>query len=168
MCLRYSVTAMHAPPAATPLNLQFKEGSARAEHYEAPTGSRVLAGDVNPHVDVEADLRTWKSPPVRWRFGHHVSEKRAPAFGCSVCVRLGVICTGRNAGQDHDFRFSVATAEIASPSGLTAASLTTGAGRDLDRYTLTDASIQVRDGIRNGISDGISNALDAVGVRQET
>ncbi len=49
------------PQAQRPANvvavIQFKEGSAGTENHEAPTGSHLASSVIDPHVNVEADLR---------------------------------------------------------------------------------------------------------------
>ena len=47
-------------------NIQFKEGAAGAENHEASTGSRLASVVIDPHVNVEADLRAWVSPLIGW------------------------------------------------------------------------------------------------------
>ena len=56
------------PQAQRPANgvvlIQLEEGSAGAEHDEPPSGSHLASGAIDPHVNVEADLRAWVLPTV--------------------------------------------------------------------------------------------------------
>ncbi len=60
-------------PANGIVMIQFKEGSAGTEIHEAPTGSHLASGAIDPHLNVEADLRAWVSPLIGWRVGHYVA-----------------------------------------------------------------------------------------------
>ena len=44
--------------------IQLEEGSTGTENHEAPIGSHLASGVIDPHVNVEADLRAWVLPPV--------------------------------------------------------------------------------------------------------
>ena len=57
-------------PANGIVMIQFKEGSAGTEIHEAPTGAHLASGAIDPHVNVQADLRAWVSPLIGWRVDH--------------------------------------------------------------------------------------------------
>ena len=53
--------------------IQLEEGSAGTENHEAPIGSHLASGVIDPHVNVEADLRAWELPTV---------GRRCPSLCC--------------------------------------------------------------------------------------
>ncbi len=71
-------------------SIEFKKGSAGAEHHDAPTNRSRVPGVLDPHVNVEADRHAWELPPIRWCVGH--SSPRGPFLepgGCDHSTPLG-------------------------------------------------------------------------------
>ena len=115
-------------PANGIVMIQFKEGSAGTEIHEAPTGAHLASGAIDPHVNVQADLRAWVSPLIGWRVDHDaaVSGSRTVQLNslsdfdqCASCARPVGAFTGSAGVSDGERRVDMLV-DAVQPSGTAA------------------------------------------------